>query len=72
MVEVLRTALVCGALAVVMAAPRAASGQEGEPEVAPAGSSEAAGAGGGPRSLRRLAADDLKRWSLEYLRRVDC
>jgi hypothetical protein len=40
--EVLRTALVCGALAVTMAASRAVSGQEGESGVAPSGSSEAA------------------------------
>jgi hypothetical protein len=40
--EVLRMALVCGALAVTMAASRAVSGQEGEPGVAPSGSSEAA------------------------------
>ena len=61
--EVLRTALVCGALAVVMAAPRAASGQEGEPGVAPAGSSEAAWQEpeGGPGSpgAAGLAADGV-------------
>lgn len=40
--EVLRMALVCGALALAMAAPRAASCQDGELGVDPAGSSEAA------------------------------